>query len=294
MARSICPVETSPISEGSDTSVFENNKEGDTPHAIWPCHRQLLRYTSNEMAENNSFPLHEAARDGQVLIVKGLVGETPNAVLQKDLDGRIPLHWAVSFSHIEIVSILLNPNKFTKEGAKKITFDIDDFTDDSGWTALHIASAIGNIDIVELLLEHDPEPDVNLPTNTGLTPVHLATAKKHLDVIEVLVKKGASVRAKDNKGQQALHRAVSVGAVGIVKYLVEEQKAPLNVKDSMGWTPLHHALAEGFGDIGALLVKSGADPSIEDSNGQTALRVAVDDKVAQFFKSECANNGIEL
>lgn len=252
------------------------------------------------MDNTNHYLLHEAAREGKILTVKGLVSENPKLVLQKDLDERIALHWAAAFGQLEIASILLNPTKFQPESLTKeqkikpFEIDIDEFTDESGWTPFHIAASVGNLEMLQLLLSHDPKPDVNLQTNNGSTPVHLATSKKNLDIVKELVKNGASVRTKDKKSQYPLHRAAAVGSLPLVEFLVKDGKSPLNSKDANGWTPLHHALAEGFGDVAVLLVKLGADYNIEDSEGLTPLKVAVDDKIAQYFKAELSLNGYEI
>jgi 26S proteasome non-ATPase regulatory subunit 10 len=241
----------------------------------------------------SSFPLHEAAREGKVLIVKGLVAESPKSVLVKDDDGRIPLHWAVSFSQLEIVTLLLYPWRSSPEHPKPFEIDLDDFTDDAGWTPLHIAASVGNVQILDLLLSYDPQPDVNLPTSTGLRPIHLAVAKKHIEVVKKLVESyGASLRLKDKKGQYPIHRAASVGSSALVQYLATKG-SNVNVQDSDGWTALHHALAEGFGDIAVLLVnKFDADANVEDSDGKKAVDVAVDLNVKSFFLRETAAHGV--
>lgn len=252
------------------------------------------------MDNTNHYSLHEAAREGKILTVKGLVAENPKLVLQKDLDERIALHWAVAYGQLEIASILLNPTKFqpdslpTQQKVNQFEIEIDDFVDESGWTPLHIAASIGNLEVLQLLLSHEPKPDVNLQTNNGSTPVHLATSKKHFDIVKELVNNGASVRIKDKKSQYPLHRAAAVGSLPLVEFLIKDGKSPINAKDIGGWTALHHALAEGFGDVAVLLVKLGADYNVEDSDGLTPLKVAVDDKVAQYFKAELSANGYEI
>lgn len=251
---------------------------------------------STEEEEQNKYALHEAAREGKPLTVKGIISVNPKAVLVKDDDGRIPLHWAVSFQHLEIVSILLNPWKFGTDDSKRKKFDIDidDYLDDAGWSPLHIASSVGNMEVFDLLISNDPEPDVNLQTNTGLTCLHLATSKKNTDIVKALLEKGASARVKDKKGQYPIHRAASIGSVALTETLAKQGKSPLNAKDISGWTPLHHALAEGFGDVAVLLVKLGADYQVEDNEGLTPLKVSVDENVAKFFKSELKKEGIDV
>jgi 26S proteasome non-ATPase regulatory subunit 10 len=237
------------------------------------------------------YTLHEAAREGKVLTIKGLLEQDPKQAFVKDLDGRIPLHWAVAFTQLEVASMLLNPGKFS---GKKIEVEIDDYLDEAGWTALHIAASVGNLEMVKLLLTHEPKPDVNIQTSTGVTPIHLATSKKHVEVAKELFNAGASLRTKDKRSQYPIHRAAAVGCSALVQFFGENSRSPLNAKDIQGWTPMHHALAEGFGDVAILLVSLGADPAVEDSEGKTPLKVAVDDIVAKYFKAECSKLGVDL
>lgn len=267
------------------------------------------------------FEIHRAALQGEILIVKGLLKSDPKLAILKDNDGRSPLHWAVLSQHTEIVKLLLNPSSVdtdssisggngniqqqqqeettttsdTKKTKKKLIIDIDELTDESGWTPLHIASSIGNLEIFEILMNHDPKPDVNLQTITGQTPLHYAVSKNNYQICEILiVKYNASARIKDKRGQYPIHRAASIGSIKLIELLVNKGKSQLNSKDNSSWTPMHHALAEGHGDIGLLLVKLGADPKIKDSDDKTPLDVSVDDKVAKFFKKGCEEEGVEL
>ncbi|SCU86701.1 LAFA_0E02498g1_1 [Lachancea sp. 'fantastica'] len=227
------------------------------------------------MATETDFSLHEACREGDLSKVRELVAEDPKAVLAKDLDSRYPIHWAVSYEHEDIVDFLLSHMQKT---------DLDDLVDDSGWSVLHIASSVGNLNILSKLINHTIKPDVNLATPQGSTPLQLACSKRHVRIVEALLKEGASVRDKDSRIQLALHRAASVGSMPIVELLCEN-KSPVNTKDTHGWTPLFHALSEGHGDVAVLLAqKYGAEyKNLEDNNGRSALQVVADDKVRSFF-----------
>lgn len=270
------------------------------------------------MDEDNNqqdFEIHRAALQGEILIVKGLLKSDPKLAISKDNDGRSPLHWAVSSQHTEIVKLLLNPSSVDTDSSisggnsqqagttttggsgkkKSLVIDIDELTDESGWTPLHIACSVGNLEIFEISMNHDPKPDVNLQTSTGQTPLHYAVSKNNYPICETLiVKYGASARIKDKRGQYPIHRAASIGSTKLIELLVNKGKSQLNSKDNSSWTPMHHALAEGHGDIGLLLVKLGADPKVKDSDDKTPLEVSVDEKVAKFFKKGCDDEGIEL
>ncbi|QEU61560.1 Nas6 [Kluyveromyces lactis] len=224
------------------------------------------------------FLLHAACMKGETEKVQQILSEFPGAVKVKDDDGRYPLHWAVSFQQDNIIDILLSY-------MKKI--DLDTILDESGWSPVHIASSIGSVTILEKLLNHTVEPNLDLQANNGITALHLACSKKHLNVVQLLVDRGASVRIKDGLGQLPLHRAAASGSVGIVSILCDKN-SPVNIKDKNGWSPLFHALAEGHGDVAVTLVnKYHALWEGETDNDDLSIdKICVDAKVKDYFLSK--------
>lgn len=221
------------------------------------------------------YAIHEAARDNKPQTVSSLLTQDASLAALRDEDDRTALHWACTMNNEPIIEILL----------PYIRGDIDDLTDSAGWTPLHILAGIGNRSMFRKLMDHDPRPDVNLPTSTGATCLQLAVSKNHYELVEDLIKiYGCLVRGKDKRGSTALHRAAAIGSQPLLKMLADA-RAAVNVRDTDGWTPLHHALAEGHGDAGVLLVSLGADPALESNSGQTAVQVACSDQVRQFFES---------
>jgi hypothetical protein len=60
--------------------------------------------------------------------------------------------------------------------------------------------------------------------------------------------------------------------------------APVDEKDSSGWTGLHHAVAGERFDIVAFLLRMGADPTVKNNAGKSPL---------DFFKpASCPDLGI--
>ncbi|EDO19204.1 hypothetical protein Kpol_1050p62 [Vanderwaltozyma polyspora DSM 70294] len=226
------------------------------------------------MDSDKVFQLQSACMDNDLKKVQEFLEQSPQDVTKVDLDGRTGLHWAVSFQYEPIVRLLLDNMK---------GIDIDQLSDNSGWTPFHIACSVGNLNIVKMLYERDVAPDLGLPTAQGVTALHLAVSKKHNDVVKFLLDNGASVRVKDKKLQLPLHRAVSVGSMALVELLCDKN-SPVNAKDFQGWTPLHHALAEGHADIAVLLVnKYNADYQIEDPSGLKPVDVAANENVKTYF-----------
>ncbi|RCK64639.1 putative 26S proteasome regulatory subunit p28 [Candida viswanathii] len=220
--------------------------------------------------KTNQFLIHDAINAGNTLLAKKLIDENPNELYKKDNDGRTALHIACSLNNPDLVAYIISK---TPKG-----LDIDEYTDDSGWTALHVTSAVGNAGIFNQLMHLDPLPDVNLATGTGTTCLHIAIGKNNYEIVKELAETyKANCRAKDKRGLTPLHRAAAIGSQPIVKLLVEKGKANINAKESDGLTPLDEALSEGHGDVGVLLVKLGADPEVNKD-------LHVDEKVAKFFK----------
>lgn len=223
----------------------------------------------------DSATVHLAIRDGKYLLAKELVRETPLLVKQRDDDGRVPLHWAVSSGDADMVAFLV---------ANMAHEEIDDLVDNSGWTPVHIAAATGRSDLLDVLLDHDPKPDVNLTTASGTTALHLAVSKNHYDVVKQLIQKHrCATRTKDKLGRNALHRAAAIGLQPIMRTLAEAG-VNVNATDRDGWTAMHHALAEGHGDVARLLRDAGGDANICSNDGQRPVQVAADDKVRLFFE----------
>ncbi|GMG18851.1 unnamed protein product [Ambrosiozyma monospora] len=256
----------------------------------------------------NTHELHKAAQEGNAMIARGLLAEDPKLILQKDLDSRTPLHWACSFEHVEVVKLLLNPFDIVASGlsgntgtdesnrqhkTKKFEFDIDDMTDDSGWTPLHITASTGNLEIFKLLMAHVPKPDVDSKTCTGQTCLHYAVSKNHYDLVDYLLKEcKANARVKDKKSQYPLHRAAAIGSLRMCESLIDIGKSALNSKDSYGFTPMHHAMSEGHGDVAIMLVKRGADYKAVNKDDETPFDVGLDDKVKLFFKKGLQEEGL--
>ncbi|CAN6600782.1 probable 26S proteasome regulatory subunit p28 [Trichomonascus vanleenenianus] len=221
------------------------------------------------------YPLHDAARDNKPLLVKKILADMPSIANKKDDDGRTALFWAVSYSNNEAASEILKVAKTQR------SFDIDE-TDEAGWTVLHIAASVGNLEVIDQLLM-PLDPAIDAQTNSGQTALHFAVSKQHIDVVRYLLEHKASSRVRDKQEQNPLHRAASVGSVPITKLLIE-YKAPLNASDRDGWTALHHAMAEGNGDVAVALIAAGAETDRQDKEGHTAFDVAVDDKVLKYVK----------
>ncbi|KAI9655069.1 MAG: hypothetical protein M1829_000702 [Trizodia sp. TS-e1964] len=254
-----------------------------------------------EFPNQHEYAIHEAAREGRTSIVENLLKSDPHLAAKRDADGRLPIHWAVSYCHIPIVQLLVAQNNFEPDVqvCNPLCFHepcvsgiLTALKDASGWTPLMIAASLREGDsLVNLLLAK--EADVNMKNFKGQTALHFCSSKTNLDVVRILLEHKASARIRDERGQLPIHRAAAVGSALIVKLLIKNN-SPINTSDISGFTPLHHAISEGHGDAALLLLKSGAEYDKRDSDGHLAISLAPELKIRRFILQCAEREGLDL
>jgi ankyrin repeat protein len=100
-----------------------------------------------------------------------------------------------------------------------------------GWTALHYASAVGNVVLMQKLIENSAYIDAESPNKT--TPLMMAARAGHLSSVQCLIDEGADVTAKNELGLNAIDFAKSQNHTAIIKLLeryVEQAETKANAK----------------------------------------------------------------
>lgn len=101
-----------------------------------------------------------------------------------------------------------------------------------------------------------------------------------VDALRGALAEGVDINGRTRQaGWTALHWAIRGGASDAVAFLIE-QGADLNARGKLGDTPLHVAItaAHRSGDPGLvrMLLAAGADPTIENNYGISAVQTARD------------------
>ncbi|OQR91972.1 hypothetical protein THRCLA_08832 [Thraustotheca clavata] len=155
-------------------------------------------------------------------------------------------------------------------------FDNIHFQNKKGESALHVAIAEGQLEMLEFLVNHGA--NVNLQDKkAAFTPIMLALAQQpmnYLDMIEIMMKQQPDLTIKDKSGQTALHLAAQFGKADSVALLLKT-KMNLDIPDAKSkMTPLITAAGRGHFDVVQLLVQKGHSLNAVDNQGNSALHWA--------------------
>jgi uncharacterized protein len=151
-----------------------------------------------------------------------------------------------------------------------------DAKDAVGNTALLAAALTNRVAVAEVLMEAGS--DVNEPDRRQQSAYLVATSEVGDEprLLELTLEHGADVDAKDSYDGTGLIRAAERGYVRIVRRLLETD-VDVDHVNRLGWTALLEAVILGDGgaghtDVVRLLVEEGgADVEIGDGEGRTAL-----------------------
>jgi ankyrin repeat protein len=91
------------------------------------------------------------------------------------------------------------------------------------------------------------------------------------DAVKSLIRAGAAAGAHDGYGNTPLHRAAMHGHIEVVKLLLREYSAEVNIKNIDGYTPLHLAALIGHLEEVRILLEHSADSTIKNADGDTPL-----------------------
>lgn len=172
---------------------------------------------------------------------------------------------------------------------------------DTDRSALDIVLRQGDVNLIAMLLNHDPVPEyINRPVDVMSLETRLHRASVHCGAAELLLRFGAQLEAQDRHGQTALHHSIRAGwgnspvwrpdpttSIREVIRLLYGRGADINARDHNGNTPLHKACHQELAfqpgqelphepteSIVELLIELGADCTATNGKGETPLHVA--------------------
>ncbi|KAF7241358.1 2-5A-dependent ribonuclease [Varanus komodoensis] len=244
-------------------------------HSSYHDAEQSQPFVSNTAAEM----LNEAARNGSIETIRQLLDEGTD-INSKVNSGWTALHSAVKRNREDIVRLLLD--RGADPHARLL----------NGTTPFVIAGERGNVNLLQLLL--DKGSDVNEHDSNGFTAFLEAAWYRNLPAVRFLHEKGADVnfcrvvneekRKFGKGGQTALMYAARNGDDTMVKALLDEMGAALNICDNRGRNAFVHVFMDRkdwpWGEekekLALFLLNRGADVTGKNEYGKTTLILAVE------------------
>ncbi len=241
---------------------------------------------------NNTSALFKVIKSGHLEAIQLLL--EAGAGISEDIS---PLHIAVLQNDLSKMKILLadglSPN----------------ITNETTFTPFHYALYLNNIEALELLKQYGADLSLKidsgyeeiLPMEIALlsnatkaslwllengvdiyqkythdeTALSYAASEGNIELVNILLDKGANVNDLNDHGESVLYAATYSNNPDMIKLLVDKG-APLNIQNEDGRTEFFHAafnilFNECDSAMLKILLELGADPSIKDNRGQTAL-----------------------
>jgi ankyrin repeat protein len=124
---------------------------------------------------------------------------------------------------------------------------------------------------------------INRYIYSGETALHIAAAAYDVEIARKLLAAGADIRARNRRGQEALHAAAAgnpdsagfdpAAQEATIIFLIEAGADP-NGMDKSGVSPLHKAIRTRCAAAVRALLAHGADPERPNKNGSTPMLLA--------------------
>ncbi|KAH0629169.1 hypothetical protein JD844_011037 [Phrynosoma platyrhinos] len=264
------------VNNGADVNF--QSKEGKSPLHMAAIHGRFTR--SQILIQNGSeidcadkygnTPLHVAARYGHELLISTLMTNGADTA-RRGIHDMFPLHLAVLFGFSDCCRKLLSSGQLysivsslSNEHVLSAGFDINT-PDNLGRTCLHAAASGGNVECLNLLLSSGA--DLRRRDKFGRTPLHYAAANGSYQCTVTLVTAGASINEADCKGCTPLHYA----AASDTYRRAETHSGNSHDTDE---EPLKESRLKEAIFCLEFLLDNGADPSLRDKQGYTAVHYA--------------------
>lgn len=251
--------------------------------------RRLLKKLNPSCIDNRGWTsLHEAAANDSYESLLLILKNADCRPLAETHEGHTALYLACR------KNVSINTIKALLESVEEIA----NFGSTECVTPLHVSSAQGNVEVMQLLIEYGAMVDVQ--DFDGDTPMHDAAMAKQFEAVATLLHAGADPEIINDSKYTPFHIACFKGCYNTFQILFPFVH-DINQCTSNGDTPLILAIQGNNDDIINFLLANGADPHIKNKFGEIALNIALCMGYCSIFKIllkhtdiKCINKDIVL
>ena len=226
--------------------------------------------------------LHHAALQGNVFVIKHIhqKNQLQSILDETDMQNNTALLLAIQKGHIDVVRVLL------QFGANR------NVENSKGRDCIHLAAFHGHLQLLkelcgirsEALKENDKKKRLSWKVGLDIMKLkeddqnnnilHLAVNSKSLATVNYIIRElklGRRLNKRNKWGEYPIHRAAKANLTSIADAIVKDQPDQIDVTNKQKKTALHIASENGFDSLVEILLRHGADTSIEDHNLGTAV-----------------------
>lgn len=287
----------------SPLMVFENNPTPSPPPGEYNARRSIhqmardgdietirtwlqddeLRKHINDLDEKKLTPLHYAARNSNIDIMK-VLSENGADVNKMGDDNMTPLHYAARYGRLivpkerrkssALLSPMLTPTRGNSAATSMLEQDAFDAGDQTNHSLLTVVKKVE--DKVDAAVEYliSLGADINAKDKYGMTPLHHTAIRGNKMALQRLLKSPGIIKEPiDAQKSTPLHLAATYNQPVIAKMLLADDSTNPRALDGDLRTPLHEACQEGNVSVAKILLESA-----KNKHGASVIREMTHDR----------------
>lgn len=244
-------------------SIHQLARDGDIETIRTWLQDEELRRHINDLDEKKLTPLHYAARNSNIEIMKILVENGADVNKMGD-DNMTPLHYSARYGRLiepkeRRKSSMLSPMLTPTRGNSAVGTPEHDVFDGTATNQTLLTVVKKVEDQVDAAVEYliSLGADINAKDKYGMTPLHHTAIRGNKMALQRLLKSPGIIKEPiDAQNSTPLHLAATYNQPIIAKMLLNDGSTNPRALDSDLRTPLHEACQEGNVSVAKILLES--------------------------------------